>query len=275
MSGSLNITGSAYQIKGDAKTTSIQELLSSDCKWWACGFVIPQGSRLCREAFRIHEQRSNNKSNKNSNRAEHRQAIIALASEQTVLPLGHAALIPNCSGGNSWRIQQAGYMLAGFVHFKWGEMFYFFNGTLPNQSYLFPSCLQPPIRGSVQVIACWWQMKRDVISVRDTYKFKMHQQIAGDRGVLLKSHKQGFCCLLNKLCLTLGKTMDCSMSGFPVFHYLPKFAQTSVHRVHEAIQPSHPLLPPPVPAINLSQRQGLLQAVSFSHQLVKVLELQL
>ena len=154
-------------------------------------------------------------------------------------------------------------------------MFYFFNGTLPNQSYLFPSCLQPPIRGSVQVIACWWQMKRDVISVRDTYKFKMHQQIAGDRGVLLKSHKQGFCCLLNKLCLTLGKTMDCSMSGFPVFHYLPKFAQTSVHRVHEAIQPSHPLLPPPVPAINLSQRQGLLQAVSFSHQLVKVLELQL
>ena len=131
MSGSLNITGSAYQIKGDAKTTSIQELLSSDCKRCACGFGIPQGSSLCREAFRIHEQRSNNKSNKNSNRAERRQAIIAPASEQTVLLSGHAALIPNCSGGNSWRIQQAGYMLAGFVHFKWGQMFYFLMELFP------------------------------------------------------------------------------------------------------------------------------------------------
>ena len=43
--------------------------------------------------------------------------------------------------------------------------------------------------------------------------------------------------------------MGCSMSGFPVLHYLPKFAQTHVH-------PSHPLPPPSPPALNLSQHQG-------------------
>ena len=34
-----------------------------------------------------------------------------------------------------------------------------------------------------------------------------------------------------------------SMPGFPVLHYLPEFAQTNVHRVADAIQPSHPLSP--------------------------------
>ena len=59
--------------------------------------------------------------------------------------------------------------------------------------------------------------------------------------------------------------MDCSMPGFPVFHYLPDFAQTHVHWVSDAIQPSHPLLSPS-PAFNLSQHQGLFQWVSSSHQ---------
>ena len=53
--------------------------------------------------------------------------------------------------------------------------------------------------------------------------------------------------------------MDCSMPGFPVFHYLPDFAQTHVHWVSDAIQPSHPLLSPS-PAFNLSQHQGRLFA---------------
>ena len=38
-----------------------------------------------------------------------------------------------------------------------------------------------------------------------------------------------FCCSVTKLCLTLCNTMDCSMSGFRVLHYLPEFAQTRVH----------------------------------------------
>ena len=68
--------------------------------------------------------------------------------------------------------------------------------------------------------------------------------------------------------------MDCSMPGFPVLYYLPEFAQTHVHRVGDVIQPSHPLSPPS-PAFNLSQHQDVFQWVSSSHQVVKVLELQL
>ena len=54
-------------------------------------------------------------------------------------------------------------------------------------------------------------------------------------------------------CLTLCDPMDCSMQCFPVHHQLPEFTQTHVHRVSDAIQPSHPLSSPSLPAINLSQ----------------------
>ena len=69
--------------------------------------------------------------------------------------------------------------------------------------------------------------------------------------------------------------MDCSTPGFPVLHCLPKFAQTPVHWVNDAIQPSHPLSPPPSSALNLPQHQALFQGVSSSHQVAKVLETQL
>ena len=55
----------------------------------------------------------------------------------------------------------------------------------------------------------------------------------------------------------------------------PRVAQTHVRWVSDAIQPSHPLSSPSLPAFNLSQHQGLFQWVSFSHQMAKVLELQL
>ena len=58
-------------------------------------------------------------------------------------------------------------------------------------------------------------------------------------------------------CPTLCNPMDCSTLGFLVHHQLPEFAQTHVHRVSDAIQPSHPLLSPSPPALNLSQQQGL------------------
>ena len=76
-------------------------------------------------------------------------------------------------------------------------------------------------------------------------------------------------------CLTLYDPMDCSTPGFPVHHQLLELAQTQVHRVGDAIQLSHPLLSPSPPAFNLSQRQGLFQWVSSSHQVAKVLEFQL
>ena len=75
--------------------------------------------------------------------------------------------------------------------------------------------------------------------------------------------------------LILCNPMDCSMPGFPVHHQILKFTQTHVHRVSDAIQPSHPLLSPSPPAFNLSQHQGLFKWVSSSHQVSKVLEFQL
>ena len=65
------------------------------------------------------------------------------------------------------------------------------------------------------------------------------------------------CCSVTHLCLALCDSMDCSMPGFPFLHHLPELAQTQVHWVGDAIQPSHPLLPPSPPAFNLSQHQGL------------------
>ena len=76
-------------------------------------------------------------------------------------------------------------------------------------------------------------------------------------------------------CPTLCNPMDCSTPGFPVHHQLPEFTQTHVHWVDDAIQPSHPLLSPSPPAFNLSQHQGLFLGVSSSHQMAKVLVLQL
>ena len=69
--------------------------------------------------------------------------------------------------------------------------------------------------------------------------------------------------------------MDCSTPGLPVHHQLPEFTQTHALRVGDAIQPSHPLSSPSPPAFNLSQHQGLIQGVSSSHQVAKVLEFQL
>ena len=60
-----------------------------------------------------------------------------------------------------------------------------------------------------------------------------------------------------QLCLTLCDPLDCSTSDFPVHHQLLESAQTHVHRVGDATQPSHPLLSPFPPAFNLSQNQGL------------------
>ena len=78
-----------------------------------------------------------------------------------------------------------------------------------------------------------------------------------------------------QLCPTLCDPMNHSTPGLPVHHHLPEFTQTHVHRVRDAIQPSHPRLSPSPPALNLSQHQGLFQWVSSSHQVAKVLEFQL
>ena len=82
-------------------------------------------------------------------------------------------------------------------------------------------------------------------------------------------------CSVAKLCPTLCDPMNCSLPGFLVFHCLPEFAQTHVHWVGDAIQPSYPLSPISSLAFNFSQHQGLFQWIGSLHTVAKVLEFQL
>ena len=76
-------------------------------------------------------------------------------------------------------------------------------------------------------------------------------------------------------CPSLCDSMDCSMPGLSAHHQLQEFTQTHVHRVSDAIQPSHSLSSPSPPTFNLTQNQGLFQWVRSLHQVAKVLEFQL
>ena len=73
-------------------------------------------------------------------------------------------------------------------------------------------------------------------------------------------------------CLTLCDPMNHSTPGLPVHHQLPEFTETHVHRVSDAIQPSHPLSSPSPLAPNPSQHQSLFQWVNSLHEVAKVLE---
>ena len=79
-----------------------------------------------------------------------------------------------------------------------------------------------------------------------------------------------FSCSFVSIC----NPMDRSVPGFRVHHQLLKLAQTHVHWVSDAIQPTHALSSPSPPAFNLSQHQGLFKRVSSSHQVAKVSEFQ-
>ena len=70
--------------------------------------------------------------------------------------------------------------------------------------------------------------------------------------------KMGSCCSVTQSSDPL-RPMHCSMPGFLVLPYLLELAQTHVHCVSDAIQPSHPLMPPSPLALNLYQHQGVFQ----------------
>ena len=76
-------------------------------------------------------------------------------------------------------------------------------------------------------------------------------------------------------CLSLCDPMNRSTPGIPVHHQLLEFTQTHIHRVGNAIQPSHPLSSPSPPAPSPSQHQSLFQWVNSLHEVAKVLEFQL
>ena len=90
---------------------------------------------------------------------------------------------------------------------------------------------------------------------------------------MILSHREQFSSVTQS-CPMPCDPMNHSTPGLPVHHQLPESTQTLVHRVGDAIQPSHPLSSPSPPALNLSQHQGLFQWVSSSHQVAKVLEFQ-
>ena len=112
----------------------------------------------------------------------------------------------------------------------------------------------------------------------DHYIYHCGQESLRRNGVALIVNKRPKCSQIRSVaqsCPTLWDPMNRSTPGLPVHHQLPEFTETHVHRVSDAIQPSHPLSSPSPPAPNPSQHQSLFQWVNSSHKVAKVLEFQL
>ena len=116
-------------------------------------------------------------------------------------------------------------------------------------------------------------------NIRSLLEYLVHVTVS----ILLKWEKISWAFYLGSVqfssvaqsCPTLCNPMNHSTPGLPVHHQLPQFTQTHIHRVSDAIQPSHPLWFPSPPAPNPSQHQSLLQWVNPSHEVAKVREFQL
>ena len=102
----------------------------------------------------------------------------------------------------------------------------------------------------------------DVIHHSNKLKDKNHMIISIDAKKAFDKIQHPFMIQIRSVaqsCLTLCDPMNRSTPGLPVHHQLPEFTQTHVHRVSDAIQPSHPLSFPSPPAPNPSQHQSLFQ----------------
>ena len=100
------------------------------------------------------------------------------------------------------------------------------------------------------LLHCWWECKLIQPLWKMVWRFLKKLGIKSP-SVQFNSVAQ--------LCLTLCDPMNYSTPGLPVHHQLPEFTQTHIHRVGDAIQPSHPLSSPSPPAPNPSQHQSLFQ----------------
>ena len=141
-------------------------------------------------------------------------------------------------------------------------------------------CIQGPAqadRNGRQVLPCAWPLCSLSSSTLCFPLTSSQTWLEGhSRRKKLPLRRKWWCCSVAQSCPTSCDPMDCSMPGFPVLHYLPEFAQTHVHWwVDDAIYLSHPLSPSSPFAFDLSQHKGLFQWVGSSHQVAKVLELQL
>ena len=105
------------------------------------------------------------------------------------------------------------------------------------------------------LLHCWWECKLVQPLWRTVWRFlkNLEIELPSDQ---IRSVAQS--------CPTLCNPMNRSTPGLPVHHQLPKFTQTHVHRVSDAIQPSHPLLSPSPPAPNPSQHQSFPMSQLFA-----------
>ena len=106
----------------------------------------------------------------------------------------------------------------------------------------------------------WWANKQNGFSALKMLgarpaEGKEYLEERAEANDLERSQSRGFSSVAQS-CLTLCDPMDYTTPGFPVLHHLPELAQTHVRRVGDAIQPSHPLSSPSLPAFNLSQKSG-------------------
>ena len=110
-----------------------------------------------------------------------------------------------------------------------------------------------------------WQEYTEELYKKDLHDSDNHDGMIThlERDILKYEVKQTFGSVqfssVTQPCPTFCDPMNYSTPGLPVHHQLPKFTQTHVHRVSDAIQQSHPLSSPSPPAPNPSQHQGLFQ----------------
>ena len=116
------------------------------------------------------------------------------------------------------------------------------------------------------ILHCWWECKL-VYLLRKTVWIFLKTLKVELLTVPISSVTQS--------CLTLCDPINHSTLGLPVHHQFQEFTQTHVYRVSDAIQHTHPLSSPSLPAPNPSQHQSLFQWVNSSHEVAKELEFQL
>ena len=127
--------------------------------------------------------------------------------------------------------------------------------------------------------SCWRKfLVKDDILTQDSQPFWFAWDWVDSWHTGLAVPRLGCCCCCWSVAQsrpTLCDPMDCSTPGLPVHHQLPELAQTHVHWVGDAIQPSHLLSSPSLSTFNLSHHLGLFQWVNSLDQAAKVLEFQL
>ena len=115
----------------------------------------------------------------------------------------------------------------------------------------------------------WICFIKDYYGLPGMQNFQLFSQSFCSSSLLIRSDQIRS---VTQSCPTLCDPMNRSTPGLPVHHQLPEFTETHVHRVNDAIQPSHPLSSPSPPAPNPSQHQSLFQWVNSLHEVAKVLE---